>query len=294
MVGQAKPIIANVSSHKTGVLTELNVNRFQRVKLGDPIGTVMLADPRIVAASLEVIRSEIELLRVDLKPIADRQRAALDYDQLRLNGLRQRTQLAGARADLQYAQSNYVRMDTLFREKIVAESVFEQARAARDKLQNEVAELSKLVSECETHLQELQLTNAVELSKITSDPLDAAIAEKVAKLRLTEAELNPVVVKAPMDGVVTAIFHRVGEAVTPGQPIVAISTLEPARIVGYLRPPIHADPGGHEGLRAHPWPPPPDRLCPGPRSRHPTGAGAPYPGRPGQLRQHHPGPARGH
>ncbi len=179
---------------------------------------------------------------MDLKPIADRQRAALDYDQLRLNGLRQRTQLAGARADLQYAQSNYVRMDTLFREKIVAESVFEQARAARDKLQNEVAELSKLVSECETHLQELQLTNAVELSKITSDPLDAAIAEKVAKLRLTEAELNPVVVKAPMDGVVTAIFHRVGEAVTPGQPIVAISTLEPARIVGYLRPPIQCEP----------------------------------------------------
>jgi multidrug resistance efflux pump len=48
--------------------------------------------------------------------------------------------------------------------------------------------------------------------------------------------------KAPMDGIVTIIFHRSGEAVTAGQPILAIATLNPVRIVGYLRPPITTEP----------------------------------------------------
>jgi multidrug resistance efflux pump len=37
---------------------------------------------------------------------------------------------------------------------------------------------------------------------------------------------------------VSSIYHRSGEAVTAGQPIVAISTLNAVRVVGYLRPPI--------------------------------------------------------
>ena len=37
LVGQAEPVVANVSSHKPGVLAELTVGRFQRVKAGDPV-----------------------------------------------------------------------------------------------------------------------------------------------------------------------------------------------------------------------------------------------------------------
>ena len=242
MVGQAEPVLANVSCYKPGVLSELSVNRFQRVKLGDPIGRVMITDPKILLASLAVFQSEIAMLQATMSPIADRQRVAMNYDQLRLNWLRQRAQLAAARAGLQYADSEYRRMETLFKDKIVAERSYEQARAARDKLQDEVNELTKLVAECETHFQELQVTNAAELSKVSTDPLVAAIAVQESKLRQTEAELSPILVKAPMDGIVTAIFHRAGEAVTPGQPIVAIATLDPVRIVGYLRPPISHEP----------------------------------------------------
>src|SRR5262245_18704743 len=55
MVGQAEPVLAQVSSYKPGVLAELNVTRFQKVKSGDPLGTVMITDPRILASSLAVI-----------------------------------------------------------------------------------------------------------------------------------------------------------------------------------------------------------------------------------------------
>ena len=56
MVGQAEPVVSNVSCHRTGVLLELAVERFQRVRMGDPIGRVMVADPKILAASLAVIQ----------------------------------------------------------------------------------------------------------------------------------------------------------------------------------------------------------------------------------------------
>jgi multidrug resistance efflux pump len=44
--------------------------------------------------------------------------------------------------------------------------------------------------------------------------------------------------KAPIDGIVTTIYKRPGEAVSAAQPIMAIATVDAVRIVGYLRPPI--------------------------------------------------------
>jgi multidrug resistance efflux pump len=70
----------------------------------------------------------------------------------------------------------------------------------------------------------------------------AAIEVQKAKLKLTEDELSPLVLKAAMDGIVTIITRRSGEAVTAGQPIVSIATLNPVRIVAYLRPPIMSEP----------------------------------------------------
>jgi multidrug resistance efflux pump len=242
ILGQAEPVVSNVSCYKPGVLAELNVTRFQRVKAGDPVGKVLVTEPRILTSSLAVIQAEIEALRVNLKPVVVQQRNAMDYDQLRLDWMKQRAQWASARVSLDLAETEYRRMEELFKDKIVAERVYEQAKAARDRLQKEVEELGKLVAEGESSFQQLRLTNAAELSRVSSDPLVAAIAVQESKLRLVEAELSPLVIKAPIDGIVTTIFHRAGEAITAGQPIVAIATLNPVRIVGYLRIPLATQP----------------------------------------------------
>jgi multidrug resistance efflux pump len=59
---------------------------------------------------------------------------------------------------------------------------------------------------------------------------------------LKEAELNPIIVRAAVDGMVDVIYHRVGEAVTEGEPIVGIAPFNAVRIIGYLRPPILQEP----------------------------------------------------
>jgi HlyD family secretion protein len=242
ILGQAEPVLSNVSSYKPGVLAELNVSRFQRVKQGDLIGKVMVTEPRILASSLAVIQAEIESLRANMKPVAVQQHNAMDYDQLRLDWMKERTQLASARVNLDLAGTEFHRTEELFKDKIVAERVYDQAKAARDRLRNEVENLTSLVDEGEKNLQMLQLTNSKDISAVSVDPLRAAIAVQESKLHLTEAEMSPITISAPIDGIISTIFHRAGESVTAGQPIVAVATLNPVRIVGYLRPPIADDP----------------------------------------------------
>ena len=242
MVGQAEPVQVQVSCLKPGVLAEFTVARFQKVKAGDPVGRVMVTDPKVLASSLAVIQAEIEMLRVNMSPIAAQQRNAMDYDQLRLDWMKQRAQLATARVSLQAAETDYRRTELLFRDKIVAERVYEQAAAARERLQKEVEELTKQVSEGEESFKRMQPTNTTAISIVSSEPLRAAIGVQESKLRLAEAELSPVVLRAPMDGVVSIIYCRAGEAVTAGQTIASIATPDPVRIVGYLRTPILNEP----------------------------------------------------
>jgi HlyD family secretion protein len=242
LVGQAEPVLANVSCQKPGVLAQLAVTRFQKVKAGDPVGLIMVADPRVLDSSLAVIRAEIEMLRVNMKPVAAQQHTAIDYNRVRLDWMRERAQLASTRVNMQLAESEYHRTDELFKQKIMSQQQLDQARAAYEGRQREVEELTRLVTEGEENFKTLQLTNANEITKVSEDPLRAAIAVQESKLRLTEAELSPIMLKAPMDGIVSVIFHRSGEAVTAGQPIVAIATLSPVRIVGYLRPPLNGEP----------------------------------------------------
>ena len=242
IVGQAEPVSSNVSCYKPGVVAELNVNRFQRVKKGDPIARVMVTEPKILASSLAVIQAEIESLRANMRPVAVQQHYAMDYDQLLLDWMKERTQLASARVNLELAGTDFRRTEELFKDQIVSQRVFDQAKAARDRLQSEVDNLGKLVEEGEKNLQMLQLTNSRDLSSISIDPLRAAIAVQESKLHLTEAELSPIAVQAPIDGIISTIFHRAGESITAGQPIVSVATLNPVRIVGYLRAPIGEEP----------------------------------------------------
>jgi multidrug resistance efflux pump len=242
MIGQAEPVLANVTCYKPGMLAELSVTRFQRIKAGDPVGKVLITDPKILASSLAVIQAEIDALQASMRPVVAQQQNAMDYDRLRLDWMRQRTQLAADRVNLELAETEFHRMEELWKDKIVAQRVYDQAKATRDRLQNEVESRAKLLDEEEANFRSLQLTNGVDISKVSADPLRAAIAVQESKLRLTEAELSPITLLSPIDGIVSTIFHRSGEAVTAGQPILAVATLNPVRIVGYLRAPILDEP----------------------------------------------------
>ncbi len=241
MVGQAEPVLSNVSSQKPGVLADLCVNRFQRVKENDIIGRVITTDPAVLTSSIAVIQADIKMLGSSMAQVMRNQRNQLSYAGLRLDWMRQRAELAMAKVKLSEAETEARRMGELFNDKIISQRKLEDAVANRDALQGQVVELSRLVEEQEKTFPQLQTTNAMDFADISDEAVKAALSMQDAKLKLTEAELSPFILRATMDGIVTTVFHRSGEAVMAGQPVVAIATFNPVRIVGYLRAPIQAE-----------------------------------------------------
>jgi multidrug resistance efflux pump len=134
------------------------------------------------------------------------------------------------------------RAEELYNSKITAQSELDIAKANCGALQQQVEELTALVADCERSFGGMRPEGAADIAQISSEPMRAAIAVQESKLRLTEAELSPLLLRAPMDGLVTAVFHHAGEAVVAGQPIVAIAADKADRIVGYLRHPVSAEP----------------------------------------------------
>lgn len=238
MVGQAETVVIQVSSPKVGTLVELFVTRFQSVKPGDRIGRVMVTDPAVLKASLAVIRSEIEVLRTNLEPIT----GTMDYAKLRLDWMRQRAALATARVNRQLAETEWHRAEELFTAKIVSQQALDLAKANLEQYRMQVEELSRLVSEGEDSFKAMAPAKAGGTEKNANDPMSASIALAESKLRLTEAELRPIVLTAPIEGTVTAINLRPGETVQVGHSIVSIAALTPARIVAYLRAPYSQEP----------------------------------------------------
>jgi multidrug resistance efflux pump len=224
------------------MLAQLDVTRFQKVKTGDPVGQVLVTDPRILASSLSVIQAEIEALRISMQPMARQQHTAMEYSGLQLDWMRQRAQLAMARVNFQLAEAELKRTEALYKDKIVSQRAYEQAKAAQDRYNSEVTELSRIVDEQGKEFAQSQLTNTPSLSQINDQSLRAAIAVQESKLRLTEAELSPITLRATADGMVNVIFHRTGEAIIAGEPIITIAAFNPIRIVGYIRAPIMNEP----------------------------------------------------
>ena len=242
LVGQAEPNETKVSCYKPGMLAELTVTRFQKVKNGDPIGQVLVTDPKILASSLSVIQAEIESLRISMQPMARQQHTAMEYSGLQLDWMRERAQLAMARVNLQLTEAELQRIEALYKDKIVSQRAYEQAKASHDKCKSEVDELSVIVEQQAKEFNQSQLTNTIGLSQINDQPLRAAIAVQESKLRLTEAELSPIPLIANSDGMVNVIYHRTGEAIVAGEPIITIAAFNPIRIVGYIRAPVMSEP----------------------------------------------------
>jgi multidrug resistance efflux pump len=246
LLGEVEPITANISSPKSGVLANLNLTRLQQVKAGDKIAQVITTDPRVLQSSLAVILAEIQLIRVNLEPMLGEQRYALSYDRLRLDWMEQRVELAAVRTRLQLAESEFNRVQGLYKDRVVSEAIFEEARITKDQLENEVQERSRFIEEQEKNLTALQLRAGNNLSATNlasaQNVMQASINVQEQKLRLTEAELSPVVLSATVDGVVSAILRRSGEAVVAGEPILTISTGTSDRIIAYVRQPLVIEP----------------------------------------------------
>jgi multidrug resistance efflux pump len=242
MVGEVESITSNVTVPAGGTIADFRLNRFDHVSAGDVVAKVITTEPRIIEASLAVIRAEVAMIKASSLPLLGPQRNAMAYEHLRLDYLNERIALAADRVKLQYAETEYQRLGHLHGEKLVTDEVLEQSLRNRDGLIVQVEERNKIVQDMEPLLEEARVVN-VNLSPTSSqETMRTTIAVQEEKLRLTEEQMRPVTIKAPIDGYITTVNHRNGENVASGAAIFIITSDHPERIVVYLRQPVMFEP----------------------------------------------------
>ena len=234
LVAEAEIVRTDVKALQAGIVSGLEVQLLQPVAAGDIIARVQITDPKVLAASLAVSRSEIDLLRAGLEPTIAPRRVALDSARLQLDWMRERVTLASLRVQLQQAEMELARLAPLHERSMVSGEVFDAARLLRDRFTAERDEQQKLVD---------SLAGAFDTKAPTTDTADLltiALRAQEEKLRLTEAQLSPITITAPIAGAVTAIACANGATVVAGDIIVTITEQQSKRLVGFLRQPLPA------------------------------------------------------
>ncbi|HEY4415627.1 MAG TPA: HlyD family efflux transporter periplasmic adaptor subunit [Verrucomicrobiae bacterium] len=238
-VGAVEGRSAQVASPCIGKILQLRVDHFQMVTKGTPLAVLSPTDPR---TALAAIQSELDILRAKIDPYLTRQRNATDYEQLQVDWLEQRVDLATARVNLQGARDELYREKALHEQKLVADDIYEQAVTLEGALTAEVFERSNLVQTAEAGLKQLDATGSSPTNDFTGTfAVSLQIEEQKLKAAVAEGT-GPVTLVAPMDGVVGLIYHQAGENISEGSVILTIAGTEPERIVAYLRQPVPFDP----------------------------------------------------
>src|SRR5712691_6645377 len=132
-------------------------------------------------------------------------------------------QVEAASADLEQARLTFTRTQNLARQGVASPQELDQARTAVAAAQAKLDALKKQV-EAQRATVALARSNAEQIQMkrsqvTTSEHMQAAAAAQRAKadVRLKYTEIH-----APIDGVVDVVAARVGEVVTPGQPLVTL------------------------------------------------------------------------
>ena len=223
VVGEARSENIILSSPRAGLLTKVNVGRFDSVKEGDPIAYIDYSmDPDFADATVEWVRAQVDLLTLTIDPM-QRARTALSYNQLRLDWLNERTSVAALKIEFQNSEKEFKRVETLFKDNLVSESVYNKTKTDRDSYEVQVQQKTELVASIEQALREAQENDpSSQLDQVQIERLDQGLSR-------VEGLLNDIVLYSPIDGEIGSISKQTGESVQPGETIATISSSEIGR-----------------------------------------------------------------
>jgi multidrug resistance efflux pump len=253
-VGEAESSRAIVSCPQSGRVMQLKVGPLQKVSAGEPLVQILTTDPRILEAQLALSKARIDFVRFTVDPQLRKENNRITYQKLRLDWMRERANLSMAKARLIYTESEYERARRLYAQEVPATSVTaapsdvvvqrpisaaEHDKSLADLNSNraEVEELTRLVADMELAVRDIEPEEA-KSEEDQPNAVRAAVMVEERQLGLIEAQLAPITLSAPIDGFVSVVHRRAGEAVAPGDPIVTISQGNSERIVAFVRQPL--------------------------------------------------------
>jgi multidrug resistance efflux pump len=235
VMGQAEGLTASIVSPVPGRVARIDVNLYQPVKQGDVIAVVDAADPQVLSNTVAVIQAEMEAIRAEAgMDTGDRVRFA----QFQMDWLTKRSDLVSLRAELQYAEAELARQERLLKEGISSQAELDIARRDVERLTREVKETTAAVDAAEAALRDLDpVTKGGDSASVR-----AMLAVAGEQLHLAEAQLQPVLLRAPIDGFVTQLAIAPDSTIVRGAILAVVSSAKVDRIVGYIPQPVRIEP----------------------------------------------------
>ena len=235
IVGEVEGIKADVISLSDGLVARLSVDRFEQVQAGQELGEIISSSEDFLKSSVAAIEADLRVMEARIA--LDKQRNAQSYQQMKMDVYTERVQLAADRANLITTSNAFRRAEQEFNQvpKLISDNEYDIAKGAFETVQASVSERTQLIAEMKEALQALGTSSGSE----DKDTVEEAIKTKIKEL---EETLKPMTLRAPMAGVISMVYHRAGEKVVRGVPILTITALHSDRVVGYLRQPINSRP----------------------------------------------------
>ena len=229
--GIGEGTVALITAPQDGFLDEIELQSYGWVEAGTEVVTILPFDPN---ARLDVLQSQLQLSRLALEPsIADRN--VLNYEQLRVDALGLKQELAMAKANLERALRVLPRHEALLEERLISRDVYDLTLRDRDYFRAEVEEKSKALEEIEGRLGELRRFAGGTNSAAALFP-DLEQQMEAVRTNWNELEMH-----APISGEV--VFHRRSrEFVRAGELIAEIHSPKADRIIAYVKQPIMFEP----------------------------------------------------
>lgn len=257
LVGIANPERREVAALTDGRLRLMPVALFDPVKAGQPL--VVLEDDRLqaalatAAAEATRLRAELavaekrlpaETVGEEIKYATEARRYAIDVERYRLHELELQVTIETERARLDFLRTRRDLFDKLRGQRAVSELGFKSAEADLGSLEKSLEENAKTLAQtradleqarqrreqfAQCHVVPLALDQALE-------PLRAAVTVQERLIDELSLEHTMLVLKSPMDGVVSQILRGVGESVRTGEPILIVVSTRPAEVIAYIAP----------------------------------------------------------
>ncbi|HVI41683.1 MAG TPA: efflux RND transporter periplasmic adaptor subunit [Anaerovoracaceae bacterium] len=188
--GNIKTEETDLNSKIAGVVDQLLVDEGQEVKKGDTLVVIS-------SESIEAKKQQAEAATA----------AAEAQYQKALNGARSQ-EVAQAKAAFDLAEKTYQRIKTLYEQEAVPANTYDQA-FAQYSAAKEVYEMAD--------------QGAREEDKAAAEAL---VAQAKAATEEVQSYLDDAVIKAPMDGIVTALNVNEGELISSGMPLATLTSKE--------------------------------------------------------------------
>jgi len=226
-----------ITSPRIGVLQRVEVQPYQWVEAGDPLVTITPFDP---AAQLSLLQSDLQLTRLRLEPsIADQN--ALSYEQIRVDSLKLKDELAAAKGNLEWAESALKRNEPMFKEKLISQDLYENLQRERQLYRTQVMEKTTALNQIDARLAQLSVIGE-STSPGTNQNITSIIAQLDKRMALVQTNWNAITLVAPISGRVHMLARSEGEFVRAGEPLVLIASPRSDRIVAYMRQPLAFEP----------------------------------------------------